>query len=178
MTTLMIVYFCRKSLISCCFIDAITMFRHYVPVIKSMRHQQCGIEICHLIKIISFSPKFIVISGDPVHAFGHFSIPYHCIIASPFTFISAMDNIIQYINVFSQVSSGTPDQSIRTIIMIIGCIGSYWNYCFQTFHAGTGCCHRKGSIIGGPYHTYFASTPVRLHFFIPSSGSKTIGPST
>ena len=128
-------------------IDPVAMFGHHIPIIKRMRHQHCGFYWFQVVKIISTSPKFIVVTGCSINSTSHVFIANITVAVFVFLWIATIDKVVQHVDVFSHVTTGRAHQAVGTVVMVIGCVWRDRDDCLQTFDAGCCSSQAQGAII-------------------------------
>ena len=139
-----------------CLIDPDTMLGHDIPIIESMRHQSGCLKWTQLIEVISASPKIIVVTMDPVHAFSHGLVADGRIAELSSLRIAAVNEVVEAVNVFPDVASGVSDQAMATIIVVIGSIWGNGYDGFKPLDPSGGCSQWQGPIVRSARHAYLA----------------------
>ena len=88
-----------------------------------------------------------------------------------------MDKVIQDIDVFTHVAAWVSDQSVGSIVVVIGSVGSDGDDTFQSIDAGGGSGKAQGSVVGSPDHADFTCRPSSFHKFIAIDAGETFGSS-
>src|SRR5690625_5948092 len=71
-------------------------------------------------EIVASSPEIVVIAGHPVHTLSQLHIPNSTVVVGAPLLISAVDEIVKYINILSQIAAWRADQSVGTVVVVIG----------------------------------------------------------
>lgn len=106
MSVLVVIDFGRDSFGAGGIVDPVAVLRHHVPVIESVGHQQSGFHGFHVIEVVASCPEVIVVSCGAVHALCHFGVADGFVVVGSFGFVPAVDEIVEHIDIFAQVSSG------------------------------------------------------------------------
>src|SRR5690625_2781957 len=103
-------------------------------------------------EIVASSPEIVVIAGHPVHTLSQLHIPNSTVVVGAPLLISAVDEIVKHINIRSQIAAWRADQSVGTVVVVIGGVRSDGYDRFQALYTG-GCCRQAPrSVIRSPGH--------------------------
>ena len=112
MATLMAIELDRKSLGFCVFVDTNAMLRHHIPIVESMCHQHRGPHGRHVVDVVSTCPKIVVVACNAILVVCHFLVAHLAIAVFPFGFVTAVDKVVEDVDVFSHVSTRMPNKSV------------------------------------------------------------------
>src|SRR5690625_3695108 len=87
-------------------------------------------------EIVASSPEIVVIAGHPVHTLSQLHIPNSTVVVGAPLLISAVDEIVKYINILSQIAAWRADQSVGTVVVVIGGVRSDGYDRFQALYTG------------------------------------------
>ena len=79
---------------------------------------------------------------------------------------SAVDEIVQHIDILTHVSAGMSDESMRTIVVVIRGVWSHGNNGLQSFNTRRGGRQRNRAVVRRSRHADLASAPERFDFFV------------
>src|SRR5690625_7855744 len=89
-------------------------------------------------EIVASSPELVVIAGHPVHTLSQLHIPDRTGFVGAPLLISAVDEIVKYNNILSQIAAWRADQSVGRVVVVIGGVQGKGKDRFQTYYA-VGC---------------------------------------
>src|SRR5690625_5463757 len=90
-------------------------------------------------EIVASSPEIVVIAGHPVHTLSQLHIPNSTVVVGAPLLISAVDEIVKYINILSQIAAWRADQSVGTVVVVIGGVRSDGHVRIQALYTAAGC---------------------------------------
>ena len=141
------------------------MLRHHIPVIEAMRHQHRSSHRSQIVDVIASGPELVVVAGDPIEAFHHLLISHIAIAVLPSLGLTAIDPVVQNIDVLTDVSPRMPNQTMGTVVVVIRGVGCDGNDHLEPLDTGGRSSERDGAVVGSAGHSDLAGTPGSDHLF-------------